>query len=137
MIKMIPVGQLVSEGAERDAELVESIRRIGLLNPLTVRAAAGKYEVVWGRRRLAACAELGMREVPCVVAEITDQQLAEVASVRSSRSRTPTNQYHAAVMFLYKRGVGLEDIAKGSGVSVEELASRAGLPVGELRRQCP
>ena len=47
-------------------ELCESIRCYGVLNPLTVRLRAGRYELVAGERRLRAARLAGLREVPCL-----------------------------------------------------------------------
>lgn len=56
------------------AELVESIRTQGVLQPIVVRPAGDRYEVVIGARRLAAAKEAGLKVVPTEVREITDAQ---------------------------------------------------------------
>ena len=47
-------------------ELAESIRRHGILQPLTVRRTAAGWELVAGERRLRAAQLAGLREVPCL-----------------------------------------------------------------------
>jgi len=59
-------------------ELAESIKREGLINPITVRPRDGKFEVVAGHRRFVACKLAGLSEISCVVRELDDDQAAEV-----------------------------------------------------------
>jgi len=70
-------------------ELARSIERHGLLQPLTVRKGerAGTYELVAGERRLRAARKLGLARVPCVVAEIPDERMLEVALVENLQRR--------------------------------------------------
>lgn len=55
-------------------ELVESIERNGLINPITVRKSKGGYEIVAGHRRYLALQELNWEEAPCQV--ITDKNVS-------------------------------------------------------------
>lgn len=69
------------EGLE---ELADSIRQVGLIQPLVVRRMPDGYELVAGERRLRACKLLGMREVPCLVEEtMVDQESAMVALIEN------------------------------------------------------
>lgn len=62
------------------AQLVQSIKEHGILEPLLVRPVKGdKYELVAGERRLRAARELGLKEVPIVVHELDDRQALQVA----------------------------------------------------------
>ena len=64
-------------------ELVESIAQNGLLEPITVRSfPAGKYEIISGHRRVEACKELGITEVPA-----TSKDEAIIAMVDSNIHR--------------------------------------------------
>lgn len=51
-------------------ELAESIRRHGILQPLTVRRTAAGWELVAGERRLRAAVLAGLETVPCLEAEV-------------------------------------------------------------------
>jgi ParB/RepB/Spo0J family partition protein len=53
-------------------ELAESIRRVGVINPLTVKEVDGGYEVVAGHRRLLAARRAGMVALPCLVRSARD-----------------------------------------------------------------
>mgnify|MGYP001068137240 CR=1 FL=1 len=61
------------------SELAESIRRYGILQPLTVRRQGTGYELVAGERRLRAAAMAGLREVPCLVAQVGEEDSALLA----------------------------------------------------------
>lgn len=68
------------------SKLADSIRRYGLLQPLSVRKTEGsarEYELVAGERRLRACKMLGMSQVPCIIINATDEISAELALVEN------------------------------------------------------
>ena len=55
-------------------ELKTSIRQNGLLQPLLVRPSKDKYEIICGYRRVQACMQLGISELPCIVRQLTDTE---------------------------------------------------------------
>ena len=63
--------------------LAESIREDGLINPITVRPVGKRYEVVAGNRRLLACRQAPLYDVPCVVRELTDDQVFNIMSAEN------------------------------------------------------
>ena len=74
------------------AALSDSIRDVGLLNPLSVRAVGeGHYEVFAGSHRLQAVDLLGWEEVPCIVMDL-DDMLAEMAMIAENVHRTELTQ---------------------------------------------
>ena len=65
-------------------ELAESIRQHGILQPLTVRAAAGGYyQIIAGERRWRAARLAGLREVPAIVIEADDRKAAQLALIEN------------------------------------------------------
>lgn len=66
-------------------ELQESLQTNGLLQPVTVRQASrGRgYELIAGERRLRAATNLGWKEIPAVVKDLTDQQVLTLALVEN------------------------------------------------------
>jgi ParB family chromosome partitioning protein len=55
-------------------ELAESIREVGLLNPIKVyKAKYGRYKIVFGNRRYKALKMLGFRKIPCILSDNTDE----------------------------------------------------------------
>ena len=74
-----PVDPMRSD-LDRDTidELARSIKREGLINPITVRPAGDKFEVVAGHRRFRACMIAGEVKIQCMVKELTDEQVFEI-----------------------------------------------------------
>lgn len=68
------------------AELVESIREKGVLQPILVRpapAAEGEFQIVAGERRWRAAQRAGVRVMPAVVRELDDLQVLEIAIIEN------------------------------------------------------
>ena len=72
----------VDEGAL--AELAESIRSQGVMQPILVRATgAARYEIIAGERRVRAAALAGLTEVPVLVRDVSDQSAAVMALIEN------------------------------------------------------
>jgi len=65
------------------AELVESVRRHGVIQPIVVRPRGEHYELVAGQRRLEAARKLEMVAIPAIVRELTDQEVIETALIEN------------------------------------------------------
>ena len=106
---------------EKFRELVESVRVHGVLQPVVVRTSgSGQYELVAGERRLRASVAAGLKRVPAVIRELTDEQSLQVALIENLQ-REDINAMEAAQA--YKR------LADEFGLSQEELA----LSIGKSR----
>lgn len=68
---------------ERLAELAQSIRANGIIQPLVVRQVAGRYQLVAGERRWRAAKLASVQEVPVVVREIPDERLLEITLIEN------------------------------------------------------
>jgi len=68
---------------EKLAELAESMREHGVVQPLVVRSVDGGYELIAGERRLIAARQAGLREVPVVVRECGDREILELALIEN------------------------------------------------------
>lgn len=64
-------------------ELCESIRRHGILQPLSVRRLGTAYQLIAGERRLRAGIMAGLTEIPCIVMNMTDQESGMAALVEN------------------------------------------------------
>lgn len=64
-------------------ELAESIRRHGILQPLSVRRLGTSYELITGERRLRAGILAGLTEVPCILMRMDDQESGMAALVEN------------------------------------------------------
>jgi ParB family chromosome partitioning protein len=67
------------------AELAESIRTKGLVQPIVVRpnGMAGGYEIVAGERRWRAAQKAGLHTIPVIIREVTDRELLELAIIEN------------------------------------------------------
>jgi ParB-like chromosome segregation protein Spo0J len=74
----------VSSGASL-SQLSQSIAAHGILQPLLVRRAGGRYQLIAGRKRLAAAVGSGLSEVPCIVHEISES--AAQTLIEAERAR--------------------------------------------------
>ena len=64
-------------------ELADSIRRHGILQPLSVRRVGTGYELIAGERRLRAAQLVGLSEIPCIVMQMDDKESGAVALVEN------------------------------------------------------
>lgn len=81
-------------------ELVESIKRIGLLQPIVVRSEDGEYEVVIGQRRYLAAKELGWETIPAIVRDY-DVLKGKIASMSENIQRRDISGRDKAVVCKY------------------------------------
>ncbi len=68
------------------AELADSIRAKGLVQPILVRpdaVAGGYYEIVAGERRWRASGKAGLHRIPCVVRDLSDKEVLELAIIEN------------------------------------------------------
>ena len=80
-VRLIDARTIETRGEEpRPAALfVESIKRHGVLQPILVQTRGGRYRLIAGRKRLAAAISAGLREVPCLVQRVDEEQAGQLA----------------------------------------------------------
>jgi len=83
---------------DRLAELAQSIRANGIIQPLVVRKVGGRYQLVAGERRWRAARIAGIQEIPIVVREIPDDRLLEITLIENIQ-REDLNPIEAATAF--------------------------------------
>ena len=76
-------------------ELVESIKRYGVLEPLVVQRNNGTYKTITGQKRLAAARAAGLHDVPCLVHHVSDERADTLREVL----RAPTQPARGAGPF--------------------------------------
>jgi ParB family chromosome partitioning protein len=69
------------------AELANSLREHGLVQPIVVRAKGDRYQLIAGQRRLAAARRLGWGKVLVRVLDVDDRQMSEIAIVENLQRR--------------------------------------------------
>lgn len=84
MIEPNPFQPRMTFDSEALEELAESIRTLGLIQPVTVRKIAdNKYQIISGERRFRACKLAGMDMIPAYIRDTTDQGMMEIAIVEN------------------------------------------------------
>ncbi|UBF30783.1 ParB/RepB/Spo0J family partition protein (plasmid) [Kovacikia minuta CCNUW1] len=68
---------------EKLAQLSQSVKEHGILEPLLVRPLGANYELVAGERRYRAAQEVGLKEIPVVIREFDDRQALQVALIEN------------------------------------------------------
>ena len=123
-------------------ELADSIRAYGILQPLTVRDRGGFYELVAGERRLRAARIAGLREVPCRVAEVGEEDAALLALIENLQRRDLDYMEEAAAIarLIGRYGLSQQQAADKLGKSQPAIANKLRLlrlapPVIDCLRQ--
>ena len=117
-------------------ELAGSIRRHGILQPLTVRRQGESWELIAGERRLRAAKLAGLEKVPCVLSRADDDTSALLALVENLQRRDLHYLEEAAAIAAYiqKTGVTQEEAAARLSRSPSALANK--LRLLRLGKQC-
>lgn len=108
------------------AELSESIKQHGVLQPLLVRPLpGGGYQLVAGERRWRACRMAGVREVPVVVKELTDTETMEIAIIENLQREdlNPIEEAEGLQALVDKCGLTQEEVAASVGKSRPAIAN--------------
>ncbi|HLI86667.1 MAG TPA: ParB/RepB/Spo0J family partition protein [Bryobacteraceae bacterium] len=103
--------------SERLEELAQSIRANGIIQPLVVRKAAERYELVAGERRWRASKLAGITHVPVVIRHIPDDRLLEITLVENIQ-REDLNPIETAIAF--------DRMMKELNLNAEEIGERTG-----------
>ena len=98
-------------------ELRQSIQSYGILNPLTVRVRGGKYELVAGERRLRAAKLAGLREVPCILLDVSMEDASLIALIENLQRRD---------LDFIEEAAGIQQLLRMFGMSQEDAARRLG-----------
>lgn len=64
-------------------ELAESLKQFGMLQPILVQNRGDYYEIIAGERRWRAAKIAGLKEVPVMVRELTDQEIVEISLIEN------------------------------------------------------
>lgn len=108
------------------AELADSIKQHGVLQPLLVRPiASGGYQLVAGERRWRASKMAGLREVPVVVKELNDTETMEIAIIENLQREdlNPIEEAEGLQALIDKCGFTQEDVAVSVGKSRPAIAN--------------
>ena len=97
-------------------ELVESIREVGMLQPIVVRPMGGaRFELVMGERRWRAAQQAGVETIPAIVRETADHELLRDALLEN---------LHRAQLNPLEEAAAYQQMLEDFGCTQEELAGR-------------
>lgn len=96
-------------------ELADSIRQFGVIEPLVVVKRKGYYELIAGERRWRAARMAGLKEVPVVIKDYTDQEIVEIALIENIQ-REDLNPIEEALAY--------ERLIKEFNLKQDEVAER-------------
>jgi ParB family transcriptional regulator, chromosome partitioning protein len=122
------------------AELVTSIREVGVLQPVVVRETGpGRYQLVMGERRWRACREAGVESIPAIIRETGDDALLRDALLENLHRQqlNPLEEAAAYQQLLQEFGATHEELADRIGRSRSQVTNTIrllGLPPSVQRR---
>ncbi|ADQ61914.1 ParB/RepB/Spo0J family partition protein [Lactobacillus delbrueckii subsp. lactis] len=101
------------------AELAESIKENGVLQPIIVRRSVGGYEIIAGERRCRASQLAGQATIPAIIRQFDESQMMEVAILENLQREdlTPLEEAQAYEMLQKNLGLTQEEVSKKMGKS--------------------
>lgn len=104
---------------EKIEELSNSIKEHGLIQPVILRKASKGFEIVAGERRWRACRKAGLKEIPCIVKELTDEQNMLIAIIENMQREdlNPIEEADGINMMITNFGLTQEEVSKSVGKS--------------------
>jgi ParB family transcriptional regulator, chromosome partitioning protein len=107
------------------AELVESIRQHGIIQPLVVRNVRGQHELIAGERRWRAAQQAGLTQVPVITRVATDHEVLELSLIENLQRAdlNPIEEAQAYARLANEFGMRQEDIAQKVGRSRASVAN--------------
>ena len=107
------------------ANLADSIRQHGLIQPIIVRQIPTGYQIVAGERRWRACRMLGMPEIPVIVKDFTDSQTAQIALIENIQREdlNPIEEAAAYKELMETYEMTQEQLSKAVGKSRSSIAN--------------
>ena len=117
-IQINPFQPRINFEKEKIFELVESIKELGIIQPITVRKLGyNKYQLISGERRLRASKELNLKTIPCFIRIANDEQMLEMALVENIQ-RENLNPIEIAISF--------QRLIKECNLTQEECGNKLG-----------
>ena len=102
-------------GEEALSHLADSIRRYGVLQPISVRALSDGYEIIAGERRFRAAHMAGLSQIPCIVYTV-DSERSSLLAIVENLLREDLNMFETAA--------AMDKLCREYGLTQEEVAER-------------
>jgi len=126
----VPIKQITeSPFNKRDlgdlTELAQSIRTYGVLQPILLRPlnGSGKFECVFGHRRLRAAKAAGLEEIPAQSKELSDAEVIETQIIENVQRKD---------IHPFEEGAAYRELHERCGFSVDEIAAKVGRSTGTI-----
>ncbi|MFH1680702.1 MAG: ParB/RepB/Spo0J family partition protein [Candidatus Eisenbacteria bacterium] len=120
-VEEVPVQLIVPSDAQprrrfepnRIAELAESIRLKGILQPLVVRRRGDRFQIVAGERRYLAAKQARLERVPVVVREVPDEEMLQWALIENLQREDldPVEEAEAFRILIEEKGMTHEEVS--------------------------
>ena len=104
---------------EKIEDLANSIKEHGVIQPLVVRKVETGYEIVAGERRWRAARQAGLKEIPCIVRELSDEQNMLFAIIENMQREdlNPIEEAEGLERMITNFGMTQSEISKSVGKS--------------------
>ncbi len=110
---------------EKLEELAASIAEHGLIQPVVLRKAGKGYEIVAGERRWRAARKVGIKELPCIIKELTDEENMLLAIIENMQREdlNPIEEAEGIKQMIDTYGLTQEQVSKSVGKSRPYIAN--------------
>ena len=110
---------------EKISELADSIRENGIIQPIIVRKKGRSYEIVAGERRWRAAVKAELKEIPCLVRTLTDEQNMLLAIIENMQREdlNPLEEAEGLNQMMASYGFTQEQVSKSVGKSRPYIAN--------------
>ena len=98
-------------------ELAQSIRAHGFIQPIVVRRAGERYQIIAGERRWRAAQRLGLSRVPVAIKSVSDESLLEVSLIENIQRENlnPIEEANAYLRLSQEFGLTQDEVAQRTG----------------------
>lgn len=106
-------------------ELVASIREVGIVQPVILRRAGTRYQIVAGERRWRAARQAGLKAIPAVIRDLSDPETMEIALIENIQRQdlNPIEEARAYHALMTSREMTQEEVALRVGKSRPVVAN--------------
>jgi len=98
-------------------ELMASIKEKGIIQPIIVRKKENRYEIIAGERRYVAAKNIGLKDVPCIEMNVSDNEAMELALIENLQRKD---------LDVFEEADGLNALAELYGYSHKEISDKIG-----------
>ena len=111
-----PNGEQPRKNFDEDSllELAESIKQFGLLQPIIVQDRKNHYEIIAGERRWRAAKMAGLKEIPVIIKNLTNQEIVEISLIENIQSEdlNPIEEAQAYKRLLEEFNLKQDEVAE-------------------------